>query len=201
MHARTAAGRVSGSSGQRREQRRTPRAQLRRGLRPPRSWLCRRGIHGSVVGSTSRTRTRCSAPSRLACPPSQRPPSRSTSPGASSRLEPTNSFGVLRSTAPGISNICLSKMFGSPCLLGFENFLMVRDGRGCGDAVGAPALFDHMLAGKCHTSSCQAHSGGAVPPLRGAPTRYQRCCGLFSLLIPLLLPVKTFSNRANMDVP
>ena len=59
MHARTAAGRVSGSSGQRREQRRTPRAQLRRGLRPPRSWLCRRGIHGSVVRSTSRTRTRC----------------------------------------------------------------------------------------------------------------------------------------------
>ena len=90
------------------------------------------------------------------------------------------------------------KKFGLPCLLGFEKFLRSAE-------VPARCLFDHMLAGKCQTSSCQTHSGGAVPALRGAPTCDQRGW-VFSLPPPSSLiglrdpPSNISQTRVNMDV-
>jgi len=65
-------------------------------------------------------------------------------------------------------------IYGRPCLLDFENFL--TEVQRCEGLCRGPCPFDHMLAGKRQTSSCQAHSGGADPALRGSPECDQRGC-------------------------
>ena len=75
-------------------------------------------------------------------------------------------------------------------------------GRWGGNRVcGVPASSVTCWRAKCQTSSCQAHSGGAVPALRGAPTCDRRGCASSpslpppsSLTVRLGFPVTNFSN-------
>ena len=76
-----------------------------------------------------------------------------------------------------------------------------REGRGCG----GHCLFDHILAGKCHTSVSSSlwWCGPCSARRANISSKIPLVCGLFSLLVPQHYrdsPSKISQTRANMDV-